>query len=45
MVKQGAEIFDSNSEWSRLCELATEINNEKLNYYIELGKKVINRMK
>ena len=43
MVRQGVEVFNFDSEWIRLCEVADEINSNKLDYYIGKGKKELEK--
>lgn len=45
MRKKGVEGFNANSKWSDLYKVASEINNEKLNYYIKTGKDAIKNIK
>ena len=45
MRKKGVEGFNSDSKWSDLYKVASEINNEKLNYYIKTGKDAIKNIK
>lgn len=45
MRKNGVEVFNANSKWNDLYKVASEINNEKLNYYIKTGKDAIKNIK